>query len=134
MLDAIDKRNFFLSLSAVHGQHIAHYAGFSVPSEDVQKSEVLDIINKWLILSGSGINSHIKQCVDWTLEVAQDSSKNPDEAEQTRDVFIAYSAALLSHLLDKGLIELAPNLSMQEEYTTDFIRDMFRIVVEDSDE
>ena len=39
----VDKRNFYLALSILEGQKLASTAGFSVPSGDVQESEIMDI-------------------------------------------------------------------------------------------
>jgi hypothetical protein len=133
MHEAIDKRNFFLALSVVNGQRIAHSAGFAVPSEDVQQGEVLDIIQKWILLSGSGIMEQVTRCIDWTVDVTQDDMSEEDK-QDTREVLLSYSAAVLSHLLDKGMLQLSPDLVMTEEHTQAFIRDLFETVIEDFDE
>jgi|LakMenEpi03Aug12_release.lakeMendotaPanAssembly.Ray.scaffolds.fasta_scaffold1984844_1 hypothetical protein len=135
MNDVIDKRNFFLALSVLNGQRIAHSAGFSTPSEDVQQSEVLDTIHKWVILSGSGIMKQVQKCIDWTLEVTtEENDLSEDEREHTREVLVAYSAATISHLLDKGMLTLSPDLEMVEGNTAEFISELFSSVVEDLDE
>jgi flagellar motor component MotA len=133
MHEAIDKRNFFLALSVVNGQRIAHSAGFAVPSEDVQQGEVLDIIQKWILLSGSGIMEQVTRCIDWTVDVTQDDMSEEDK-QDTREVLLSYSAAVLSHLRDKGMLQLSPDLVMTEEHTQAFIRDLFETVIEDFDE
>lgn len=135
MNDVMDKRNFFLALSVLNGQRIAHSAGFSIPSEDVQQSEVLDTIHKWVILSGSGIMKQIEKCIDWTLEVTtEEDDLSEEEKEHTREVLFAYSAATISHLLDKGMLTLSPDLEMVEGNTAEFISELFSTVVEDLDE
>lgn len=135
MHDTIDKRNFFLALSILEGQRIAHGAGFSIPSEDVQQSEVLDTIHKWILLSGSGIMSQVSKCIEWTLEVTtEEEAMTPEEVEHTREVLTAFSAATLSHLLDRNMLTLSSDLDMVEEHTAGFIRDLFATVVEDLDE
>lgn len=133
MNDVIDKRNFFLTLDVVNGQRIAHNAGFSIPSEEVQQGEVIDIIHKWILLSGSGIMSEVDKCIDWTMEITEDGMSE-EEISDTKEVLLSFSASMLSHLLDKNMLQLSPDLRMEQSNTTAFIRDLFNTVVEDLDE
>jgi hypothetical protein len=134
MSEAIDKRNFFLSLSVIEGQRLAHFAGFSLPSEEVQQSEVLDVINKHLILSASGMLEIIKECVEWTLSIT-DSELTAEERVRTKEIMAAYSVALLSRLLDSNAVHIDPDLLESPKGDVQgFIRGLFKAAIEDYDE
>jgi len=106
-MSPIDKRNFYLSLSIMEGQKIASNAGFSVPSAEVQESEIVDTISKWVILTGLGIFDNVKQCSDWMLEVVKvHNNLNDDEIESTQNVLMSFGMSLVSHLVDNELLEL----------------------------
>lgn len=107
MMSAIDKRNFFLTMSALDGQRLAHVAGFAIPSEEVQQSEVLDVVRKWIIITSSGILDTIVECLDWTLEIVNsDGELSSEEVERTREVITSYSVAMVARLLDTHTIAL----------------------------
>jgi hypothetical protein len=77
----------------------------------------------------------VQKCIDWTLEVTtEENDLSEDEREHTREVLVAYSAATISHLLDKGMLTLSPDLEMVEGNTAEFISELFSSVVEDLDE
>ena len=129
--EALLKRNFFLMLSVVDGQRLAHEAGFSLPSEDVQRSELLEVIHKWLIMSGSGMLQTIKTCADWAIE--EDSEEAPEERAATIDALVGFSVALLAYLLDTDAIALSPTLTISEDSSASFFSDLFKSVIEDVD-
>lgn len=131
--DLVEKRNFFLMLSVVEGQRLAHEAGFSVPSEDVQKSELMDVIKKWLILSSSGILDTIKKCVSWAVETNAEPSTE-EELEQILTALTSFGVALLSNLLDTQQLLLSPDLETSEENATDFFRDLFDSIFKDMED
>ncbi len=111
---AVNKRNFFLSLSVPSGQQLAHSVGFSVPSEEVQKNEIVDTLTNWLILSGVGITSEMLTCIDWMLEATKNESEvNEEEERNARAVMSSFAGAFLMHLLENGFIELNFELSMK---------------------
>jgi hypothetical protein len=106
-MSPIDKRNFYLSLSIMEGQKIASNAGFAVPSAEVQESEIVDTISKWVILTGLGIFDNVKQCSDWMLEVVKvHNDLDDDELESTQNVLMSFGMSLISHLVDNELLEL----------------------------
>jgi hypothetical protein len=113
----VNKRKFFLSLSAISGQHLAHDAGFAVPSEDVQRHEVIDTVSSWMVLAGVGITSEMLKCIDWLLaSIKKHESMTPEEELNSRAVISSFSGAFLIHLLENGYIELNPDLAMVEEH------------------
>lgn len=121
----VDKRNFYLALSILEGQKIASTAGFSSPSEEVQESEIIDVIRKWLVLTSVGVFDHTKVCTEWMLEVVQESNDLTEaEIENTRNVLVSFGMGLISHLVDSELLEIQTENSvvpMDPETATTFI-------------
>lgn len=103
----VDKRNFYLALSIMEGQRIASSAGFSVPSQEVQESEIMDTISRWLILTNLGIFQTVQDCTEWMMEVVK-LHNDLDEAdiENTKNVILSFGMALMSHLVDNELVLL----------------------------
>lgn len=132
--DLVEKRNFFLMLSIVEGQRLAYEAGFSIPSEDVQKEELMDVIKKWLILSASGILDGVKKCVSWAVETNIIEGITEKEMEQMLDALTAFSVGMLSNLLDNKYLMLSPDLEPSEEGATGFFGELFKSVHEDDDD
>ena len=103
----VDKRNFYLALSIMEGQKIASSAGFSVPSTEVQESEIMDTISRWLILTNMGIFQTIQECSDWMMEVVKvHNDLDDDDLENTKNVIMSFGMALMSHLVDNEMILL----------------------------
>lgn len=103
----VDKRNFYLALSIMEGQKIASSAGFAVPSTEVQESEIMDTISRWLILTNLGIFQTIQDCSDWMMEVVQlHNDLDEDDLENTKNVIMSFGMALLSHLVDNDMVLL----------------------------
>lgn len=120
-LTPLEKRNFLLALSITEGQKLAHLSGFSVPSEDVQRNEVLEIISKWLILSGSEIVDHIISCSSWFIDVtSQFNEMSEEEQAHTRSAICSFGIALVIHLLDARLVDMTESpLSVSEKAIND---------------
>lgn len=103
----VDKRNFYLALSIMEGQRIASSAGFSVPSQEVQESEIMDTISRWLILTNLGIFQTVQDCTEWMMEVVKLHNDLDDEdIENTKNVILSFGMALVSHLVDNELVLL----------------------------
>jgi hypothetical protein len=121
----VDKRNFYLALSIVEGQRIASSAGFSSPSQEVQESEIMDNIRKWLILTSLGVLENIKDCASLMMEVVNlDSSLSEKELESTETALISFGMGLVTHLIDSDLLTLvndSDEIEMDSRATRDFI-------------
>jgi hypothetical protein len=104
----VDKRNFFLALSVSDGQALANTVGFSIPSQEVQQNELIDVVQKWMTLAAVGVVDQVRICSDWMSE-AVDIFQNLDDAEieNMKSVLVCYSVALLSYLIDNEFLELA---------------------------
>lgn len=110
----VDKRNFYLALSILEGQKIASSAGFSVPSQEVQESEIMDTISKWLVLTNLGVFQTVQDCSDWMMEVVKiHNDLDDDDIENTKNVILSFGMALVSHLIDNEMLIL-PELPPRE--------------------
>lgn len=106
-LEILQKRNFYLALSITNGQELAQMSGFSVPSEDVQKHEIMDNISKWLVLHNFGILEEVHKCADWVMETTQKVHEYSEEqAEASRVYITCFAIALLIHLFDNKHIDI----------------------------
>lgn len=121
----VDKRNFYLALSIVEGQKIASSAGFSAPSLEVQESEIMDIIRKWLILTGLGIFENVKECAELMMEVVKlDTSLTDSELESTESALVSFGMGLITHLVDSDLLSLVSEedeIEMDQKAANEFI-------------
>jgi hypothetical protein len=106
----LDKRNFYLYLSVPDGQALASITGFHVPSEEVRRREVLEVMSKWSLLIGNGSAASVEQCSHWLMAVTKMFNDMSDEAtEVTRQVMVSFAIATLIHLLDKGMVAFVDN-------------------------
>lgn len=121
-IEALEKRNFHLSLSITKGQELAYLSGFAIPSEDVQKQEIMDVLNKWLILHTGGLIDEIHKCSDWVMETTLKVNDMSEEQADASRVFItSFTIAVLVHLFDRNLIDLVDD-SAPLQITSDFIK------------
>lgn len=103
----VDKRNFYLALSILEGQKIASSAGFSVPSQEVQESEIMDTISRWLVLTNLGVFQTVQDCSDWMMEVVKiHNDLDESDLENTKNVIMSFGMALISHLVDNDYLLL----------------------------
>lgn len=101
----VEQRNFYLTLSVLEGQKLAHAAGFSVPSEEVQQSEIVDIINKWLTLSSVGALDAINECAQWMISMLSEFNDwSEEDEENTKGIITSFAVGLLSHLVDNEIL------------------------------
>lgn len=101
----VEQRNFYLTLSVLEGQKLAHSAGFSVPSEEVQRNEISDIFQKWLVLAGIGALDATKECASWMISMLSEFNDWDDaEAENTKKIITSFGIGLLSHLIDSEIL------------------------------
>lgn len=119
----LEKRNFHLALSITNGQALAHLAGYAIPSEDVQKHEIMDIIHKWLSLHTLGIIDEVHKCVDWIVETTSKVNKFTDQQEKDSAVFLtSFAIASLIHLFDSQHIDYTNMTDDTTEQSQDFIK------------
>jgi len=107
LMTPVDKRNFYLSLSILEGQRLASVAGFSAPSQEVQESEIMDTIRKWLILTALGVFENIKDCAELMMEVVKVGNYLSDEElDSTETALVSFGMALIAHLVDSDMLSL----------------------------
>lgn len=132
----VDKRNFYLALSIVEGQRIASSAGFSIPSQDVQESEIMDTMRKWLILTALGVFDNVKECASLMMEVVKLTNDFTDEEyESTENVLVSFGMGLISHMVDSDMLALVSDteeIDMDPKAAKSFI-EMLQNLTEDED-
>jgi hypothetical protein len=137
LMTPVDKRNFYLALSILEGQRIASAAGFSAPSQEVQESEIMDTIRKWLILTALGIFENIKDCAELMMEVVKSTNDLTDEElDSTETALVSFGMGLIAHLVDSDMLSLvseSDELEMDPKAAQSFIM-MLRNMTEDDDE
>jgi hypothetical protein len=103
----VEERNFYLTLSILEGQKLAHAAGFSVPSPDVQEHEIIDTMQKWFVLSNTGVLHHLKECASWMITVLRENN-DFDEAtlKATENIITSFGVATIAHLIDQDIISI----------------------------
>lgn len=106
-LTAADKRTFFLMLHPHESQALAEAAGFHPASEDVGDIELIDTVAKWSVLSASNCLDIALLCSDWISKFLTDRNGLDDRyTAHYRVIFYGFSAALLSLLLDKEVMDI----------------------------
>jgi hypothetical protein len=115
----VDKRNFYLALSVSDGQALANSVGFAIPSIEVQNSELVDTVQKWMTLAAVGVTDQVRECVEWMTEaIVTYQNLDEEDLKNTKTVLTCYSIALLCFLIDNEYIELA----IQEDADLDVTR------------
>jgi len=103
----VEERNFYLTLSILEGQKLAHAAGFSVPSPDVQEHEIIDTMHKWFMLSNTGVLHHLKECTSWMLTVLRENNDFDEETlKATENIITSFGVATIAHLIDQDIISI----------------------------
>lgn len=133
----VDKRNFYLALSIVEGQRIASSAGFSVPSQDVQESEIMDTMRRWLILTALGVFENVKECASLMMDVVRLTNDFTEEEEKsTEDVLVSFGMGLISHLVDSDMLSIVSDsdeIEMDDRSARSFI-EMLQNLTDTEDE
>lgn len=134
----VEQRNFYLALSILEGQKLAHSAGFSVPSPEVQEHEVMDIMQKWLILSTTGILDMVKDCATWMGNILREHDYFDDDAlEATENIITSFGVGLLAHLIDQEVVGIQEGYVPSDTIEIDLsslLGYMFSISEEDEEE
>jgi hypothetical protein len=133
----VEERNFYLTLSILEGQKLAHAAGFSVPSSDVQQHEIIDTMQKWFVLSNTGVLHHLKECASWMITVLRENN-DFDEAtlKATENIITSFGVATIAHLIDQDIIsidETAVDSSVTEKTMESLVGLMLAAALDDLD-
>jgi beta-lactamase class D len=114
MLD-IEKRMFYLMLSATEGQKFASSMGFAPPSEDVQELEIMDVLSRWLMVSKSGIFDEMTEAAHWFVEFLEKTEKINSPPEDFVNALTVFAIALINKMLENGFIGLIVSDETLEE-------------------
>jgi hypothetical protein len=133
----VEERNFYLTLSILEGQKLAHAAGFSVPSPDVQEHEIIDTMHKWFILSNTGVLHHLKECASWMLTVLRENNDfDEGTLKATENIITSFGVATIAHLIDQDIIsidETAVDSSVTEKTMESLVGLMLAAALDDLD-
>lgn len=135
--DPIHKRNFLLMLSPAEGQKISEQAGFAPPSEDVQEAETFDVVSNWITLAAAGAMVEIGNTADWITDyIAQKYELPEEDLDDIRTAYYTYAVALLSYLLQIGVIDLYSHgdIATNMEKFIEFFPSDITIIKETDDE
>lgn len=105
-MSAIDKRLFYLMMSATDGQEFASAMGFSTPSEDVMEAEHTDILTRWAVILHYGLLSEIQEASKWFADFMEETGKISSEVEEFKSVLTVYGVALLNKIMESEKLAL----------------------------
>jgi hypothetical protein len=133
----VEERNFYLTLSILEGQKLAHAAGFSVPSPDVQEHEIIDTMQKWFVLSNTGVLHHLKECASWMITVLRENNDFDEVTlKATENIITSFGVATIAHLIDQDIIsidETAVDSSVTEKTMESLVGLMLAAALDDLD-
>ena len=111
----IDKRMFYLMLSATEGQKFASTMGFPTPSEDVQEMEIMDVLSRWMMLATTGVLEEVYEGSKWFVDflVATDKISSPED--DFVNAMTVFGIALINNLMDTGVLGLIVSDEVVEE-------------------
>ena len=99
-MSKIEKRNFYLMMSAVEGQEFAAQMGFEPPSMDVQDMEREDILTRWAVFMHYGLLEEVNQSATWFTEFLEEAGKIVSDIEEFKSVLIVFGVAMLNKIME----------------------------------
>lgn len=96
----LDKRLFYLMLSANQGQDFAKLMGFSPPSEDVAEFETDEIMTRWAVFLHYGLMAEVEEAAEWFTSFLEESDKLISEVEEFKSVLVIFGVATLNKILE----------------------------------
>lgn len=99
-MSSIEKRNFYLMMSAVEGQKFAAEMGFARPSEDVEEVEIEDILTRWAVFLHYGLLHEIEQAAEWFTEFLLETGKIDSDEKEFVSLLTVYGIAALNKIMD----------------------------------
>ena len=121
-MNAIDKRMFYLMLSAPEGQYYAQEMGFPPPSEEVQEIEKTDVMTRWGIFVATEIYQEIVEGSDWFIRFLKHFDKLGSNSDELREILTVFGIAITNKLIDsdKVVIMLEDFFSNDDEDSEDY--------------
>lgn len=114
-MTAVDKRMYYLMLSPSQGQEFAETVGFSPPSEEVEESEVYDVISRWAVLAAAGVLEDAISTAEWFLELEELLEIPEETTEDFKKVLVAHGMSLVNKLLDSEKLALISLIDGEDE-------------------
>lgn len=111
----IDKRMFYLMLSATEGQKFANTMGFSSPSEEVQQMEIMDVLSRWMTLATTGILEEVFTVSTWFVDFLVATDKISSSEEDFVNAVTVFGVALINYLMDTGLLGIIVSEEIMDE-------------------
>jgi hypothetical protein len=115
-MSVTDERMFYLMLSATEGQAYAHQMGFQIPSEDVQKLEIMDILSRWVLFAKSGVYEDITESAEWFAHFLHSLDKISSPADEFQSALTVFAVSMLNKMVERGLVILVVNDALKDEY------------------
>lgn len=131
----VEERNFYLTLSILEGQRLAQSVGFSVPSPEVQEHEIIDTMQKWFVLSTSGILDIIKECSSWMIQLLREHN-NFDEKTlaNTQNIITSFGVGMVAHLIDQEVLSIDDSILNVEDLDNLAISSILGFMLSSDDE
>ncbi len=131
----VEERNFYLTLSILEGQRLAQSVGFSVPSTEVQEHEIIDTMQKWFVLSTSGILDIIKECSSWMIQLLREHN-NFDEKTlaNTQNIITSFGVGMVAHLIDQEVLSIDDSVLNVEDLDNLAISSILGFMLSSDDE
>lgn len=99
-MDLVDKRNFYLMMSAVEGQQFAADMGFSPPSEDVAEVENEEVLTRWAVFLHYGLLKEIEEASQWFTQFLTETNKIGSDEREFQSLLTVYGVAMLNKIMD----------------------------------
>lgn len=99
-MSAIEKRMFYLMLSATEGQDYARQMGFPPPSLEVQEQEKADVLTRWGVMVATEVFAEIAEASEWFVDFLDSSDKVASNVDELKEVLSVYGVALTNKLID----------------------------------
>lgn len=111
----IDKRNFYLMMSAVEGQDYATQMGFERPSEDVREMEREEILTRWAVFLHYGLLHEIEESAEWFTEFLTEADKIMSDSEEFKSVLTVYGVAMLNKIMESEKLAFVIPVGEEDE-------------------
>ena len=99
-MTSVDRRNFYLMMSAVEGQQFAIDMGFVPPSEDIAEIEMEEVLTRWAVFLHYGLLKEIEQSSKWFTQFLKKTKKIDSNEQEFRSLLTVYGVAMLNKIMD----------------------------------
>jgi hypothetical protein len=99
-MSKIDKRMFYLMLSAIEGQDFAKAMGFSPPSQDVIEVETEEILTRWAVFLHYGLLKEIDEASKWFADFLKQTDRINSDIDDFKSILTVYGVALLNKIME----------------------------------